>query len=33
MRIVNYLAEEFKKENGVDLKKRQNGIAAAERSS
>jgi len=31
MRIVNYLAEEFQKENGVDLTK-DNGFAAVERS-
>ena len=29
-RIIDWLADEFKKENGVDLRKRQNGHAAPE---
>jgi len=31
MRLVNYLADEFKKENGIDLRRRQARAAAAER--
>ena len=30
--IINFLAEEFKKENGIDLKKRSNGTSKIKRS-
>ena len=32
MRIVNYLADEFKKENSRRSDQRQDGVAASERS-